>query len=100
TRLLTSGQKPKVTSGLELVKALVEAANDRIIIMPGSGLNSNNVADIITTTNVNEVHTSARIRVASSSTYKNEEIEEDYDIDFVDVEEIKRLRLRLRSASA
>jgi copper homeostasis protein len=100
TRLLTSGQKPKVTSGLELVKALVEAANDRIIIMPGSGLNSNNVADIITTTNVNEVHTSARIRVASSSTYKNEEIEEDYDLDFVDVEEIKRLRLRLRSASA
>jgi copper homeostasis protein len=99
-RLLTSGQQPKVTDGLNLVKSLVDAASDRIIIMPGSGLNSKNVASIIAQTGVQEVHTSARIRVASSSTYKNEKIEEDYDIDFVDVEEIKQLRLRLRSASA
>jgi copper homeostasis protein len=99
TRLLTSGQKPKVISGLSLLKELVDAAADRIIIMPGSGLNSKNVGDIIAATNVKEVHTSARIRVASSSTYKNENIPEDYDLDFVDVEEIKLLRLRLRSAS-
>ena len=91
TRVLTSGQEPKVTNGLNLVKQLVEQANDQIIILPGSGLNSSNVKQIIDSTGVSEVHTSARIRVPSSTLFRNEKMPEDFDIDFVDVDEIKQL---------
>lgn len=91
-RILTSGQEPKVTEGLALVKQLVEQANDRIIIMPGSGLNSSNVATIIQTAGVTEVHTSARIRIPSATQYRNEKIPEDFDLDFVDAEEIRKIK--------
>ena len=91
-RILTSGQEPKVTEGLALVKQLVELANDRIIIMPGSGLNSSNVSSIIRTAGVTEVHTSARIRIASATLYRNEKIPEDFDLDFVDAEEIRKIK--------
>ena len=91
TRVLTSGLEPKVTDGLGLVKQLVDQANNRIIILPGSGLNSSNVKHIIDSTGVSEVHTSARIRVASPTLFRNEKMPEDFDIDFVDVEEIKQL---------
>lgn len=91
-RILTSGQEPKVMEGLPLVKQLVEQANDRIIIMPGSGLNSSNVASIIRTAGVSEVHTSARIRIASTTQYRNEKMPEDFDLDFVDAEEIRKIK--------
>jgi len=92
TRVLTSGQYPKVTDGLPLVKTLVEQANDRIIIMPGSGLNSSNVQHIIETAGVNEVHTSARTRIPSTTTFRNPLMPEDFDIDFVDADEIKKIK--------
>jgi len=92
TRVLTSGQYPKVTEGLALVKTLAEQSNDRIIIMPGSGLNSSNVQDIIDTTGVTEVHTSARIRVPSTTEFRNPLMPEDFDIDFVDANEIKKIK--------
>lgn len=91
-RILTSGQEPKVMEGLALVKQLVEQANDRIIIMPGSGLNSSNVATIIQTAGVTEVHTSARIRIPSATQYRNEKIPEEFDLDFVDAEEIRKIK--------
>ncbi len=92
SRILTSGQMPKVMDGLSLLIQLVQQADERIIIMPGSGLNSSNVAKILTDTGVKEVHTSARTRVASTVTYRNENLPEDFDIDFVDAEEIKRIK--------
>jgi copper homeostasis protein len=91
-RILTSGQEPKVMEGLALVKQLVEQANDRIIIMPGSGLNSSNVATIIQTARVTEVHTSARIRIPSATQYRNEKMPEDFELDFVDAEEIRKIK--------
>lgn len=92
TRLLTSGQYPKVTDGLALIKTLVEQANNRIIIMPGSGLNSSNVQHIIDTAGVNEVHTSARTRIPSTTRFRNSLMPEDFDIDFVDAGEIKKIK--------
>ncbi len=91
TRVLSSGQEPKVTNGLALVKQLVDQADNRIIILPGSGLNSSNVKQIIDTTGVSEVHTSARILIPTSTLFRNEKMPENFDIDFVDVEEVKKL---------
>ena len=42
-RILTSGQVPNAWDGRELIKQLVEKADDRIIIMPGSGVRSSNI---------------------------------------------------------
>lgn len=92
SRILTSGQMPKVTEGLDLVKQMVAQADGRIIILPASGLNSSNVSTIIEKTGATEVHTSARIRVPTKSTYQNKNMLEDFDIDFVDVEEVKRIK--------
>ena len=94
-RILTSGQEPKVTEGLGMVKQLADQANGRIIIMPGSGLNSSNVASIIATTGVSEVHTSARIRIPSTTLYRNDKIPEDFDLDFTDAEEIRKIKAQL-----
>lgn len=94
-RILTSGQEPKVTEGLAMVKQLVEQANDRIIIMPGSGLNSSNVATIIATAGVTEVHTSARMMVPSNTAYRNEKMPENFDLDFVDAAEIQKIKALL-----
>lgn len=59
-RILTSGQYPKVEEGLSNLVKFVEQANDRIVIMPGSGLNSSNVAKIALETKSTEFHTAAR----------------------------------------
>lgn len=91
-RILTSGQEPKVTEGIQLVKQLVQQADERIIIMPGSGLNSSNVTSIIQTAGVQEVHTSARIFVPSQTLYRNERMPENFDLDFVNAEEIQKIK--------
>lgn len=42
-RILTSGQQPTVNEGVELIAVLNKAADNRIIIMPGSGLRADNI---------------------------------------------------------
>jgi len=59
-RILTSGQKSTAYDGMDNIKALVEKADDRIIIMPGSGINSKNIVEIAKHTGATEFHSSAR----------------------------------------
>jgi copper homeostasis protein len=49
-------------------------AKGRIIIMPGSGVNENNVEDLVRFTGVREVHSSARARKQSLMRFKNDHI--------------------------
>ena len=64
-RILTSGQVPNAYDALPLLSQLVEKANGRIIIMPGSGVRSNNIKEIINVTKATEIHSSARKVMAS-----------------------------------
>ncbi len=73
-RILTSGQKPKAEQGVPLLKELVKQAGDRIIIMPGSGVNEDNISYIASETGASEFHLSARVPVQSGMTYRNEEV--------------------------
>jgi copper homeostasis protein len=59
-RLLTSGQKEKAEEGAELIGQLVGLADDRIIIMPGGGINESNIAWIAGVTGVKEFHLTGR----------------------------------------
>ena len=65
-RILTSGQVPNAFDGKELIRQLVEQADDRIIIMPGSGVRSNNIRQMADFTGATELHSSARIMESSS----------------------------------
>jgi copper homeostasis protein len=73
-RLLTSGQKPSVTSGWPLIKKLVELADKRIIILAGGGISPGNVKEIIRKSGVSEIHCSAKRVIKSPMTYKQNSI--------------------------
>lgn len=70
-RLLTSGQRASAWDGVELIKALVEQAEDRVIIMPGGGVDENNIAAIAQRTGVRECHVSGRTSVESAMVHRN-----------------------------
>ena len=57
-RVLTSGQQPKAIDGIEVLKALKQQAQNRIIILVGSGVSSMN-AEAFKTAGFNEIHASA-----------------------------------------
>lgn len=57
--ILTSGQKPNVIEGVNRLTELVSKANNRIIIMPGGGLRSNNIEFIQGKTKATFYHSSA-----------------------------------------
>jgi copper homeostasis protein len=59
-RILTSGQQPQAAAGAGLIAQLVKAASNRIIIMPGSGINANNIAALAEQTGAAEFHASLR----------------------------------------
>lgn len=57
-RILTSGGKLRAADGLAGLGNLVEAARNRILIMPGGGIRATNVQRILRRTQAKEVHTS------------------------------------------
>ena len=59
-RLLTSGQATTAEQGIPMLKKLVEQADDRIIIMPGAGVNPQNASRILEETGALEIHGSLR----------------------------------------
>lgn len=73
-RILTSGQQPKAEQGVALLKKVVEQAGNRIIIMPGSGINEDNISYIATETGAVEFHLSARLPVKSKMEFRNETV--------------------------
>lgn len=87
-RILTSGQVPNVANALPLIKQLVNKANGRIIIMPGSGVRSNNIAEIIDQTGVVEIHSSARKTNSSKMNFKVTSMNENLESTGVDTIEI------------
>ncbi|MCK5456475.1 MAG: copper homeostasis protein CutC [Melioribacteraceae bacterium] len=74
TRILTAGAKNTVSEGIELLAKLVKKAGNEIIIMPGSGINKNNLKGIIQKTNALEFHSSAKSFEKSKMNYFNKVI--------------------------
>ena len=90
-RILTSGQKPTAIEGAELIKKLIEQADERIIIMPGSGVRADNIAAIASQTNAVEFHTSARKFEKSKMDFINDAMNEDLNSITVDELEVRRM---------
>ena len=73
-RLLTSGQRNSACEGTRLIKDLVEQAGDRIIIMPGSGINESNIVNIARVTRAKEFHFTGRKVIESGMIFRREDI--------------------------
>ena len=58
-RILISGQQPTAEQGLHLLRQICQQSQDRIIIMPGGGVNEKNVRLIADQTHAAEIHGSA-----------------------------------------
>ena len=70
-RILTSGLKPKAEEGKQTIFELISKASDRIIIMPGSGVTSENIISIAESTGAKELHSSASFFQTSNMEYRN-----------------------------
>lgn len=96
-RILTSGQVPNAADAIPLLKKLVEQAGDSIIIMPGSGVRSNNIKEIMQATGAKEMHSSARHMQTSKMSYTKDSMKENMQATGVDAEEIKKMLEQLHS---
>jgi copper homeostasis protein len=74
SRVLTSGQKDKVPEGSELIRKLVKQAGSKIIIMPGSGLDETNIAEMARITGASEFHLTGRKVIDSDMTFRRDGI--------------------------
>jgi copper homeostasis protein len=69
-RVLTSGQRASAIEGAALIRDLVAAAGERITVMPGAGVDADNIAKLRTATGAHEFHASAKRNIASAMRYK------------------------------
>ena len=96
-RILTSGQVPNAMDGKELIKQLIQKANNRIIIMPGSGVRSNNIKELAEYTGAKELHSSARKLLSSQMDFTQLSMKEKLENINVDVVEIQKMKQNISS---
>jgi len=96
-RILTSGLQPTALEAAEKIAALIRQADQRIIIMPGSGVRADNIIELAKKTGAVEFHTSARMNIASSMTYINEGMKENLRSVSLDETEVKKIIVHLTS---
>lgn len=94
-RILTSGKKPTAIEGSFLLKQLVEQSDERIIIMPGSGVRANNILEIAKQTGAREFHSSARTDQPSQMEYQNPELKEELKAPVLNEEEVRQILAHL-----
>jgi copper homeostasis protein len=94
-RILTSGQQPSVADGIELVAELQQKADDRIIIMPGSGVRKENIKMLAEKTGCVEFHSSLRGKESSKMEYIHPSFRdsgESYANNAISPDEVRALR--------
>lgn len=70
-RVLTSGQESAVPLGLSLLRDLVQRAGDRIIVMPGAGIEADNIREVAAVTGAKELHFAAFCKTESGMSFRN-----------------------------
>jgi len=95
-RILTSGQARKAVDGSAVIKNLVTAARDEIIIMPGGGIDEYNIAVLANSTGAREFHLSGRRTIESQMIFRRKGISmggsrmiSEYSTKFADADRIR-----------
>jgi copper homeostasis protein len=90
-RILTSGLHPKAMEGAAVIKEIIHRANERIIIMPGSGVTSKNIISLAETTGASEFHSSASKYDPGRMEYINPSMNESLQYIRVNKEEVRSM---------
>jgi copper homeostasis protein len=69
-RVLTSGQRTTASEGAAQIRTLIGHAGNRIVVMPGAGIDSRNIASLRVATGASEFHASARRALPSAMRYQ------------------------------
>lgn len=69
-RLLTSGRRASALEGAATVRALIGRAAGRIVVMPGAGIDSGNIATLRERTGAVELHASAKRALPSGMAWR------------------------------
>ena len=96
-RILTSGFYPTAMEGADNLKKLIQVADERIVIMPGSGIRSFNIKQLMESTNAIEFHTSAREMKNSKMNVFNNNMNENLQSVGIDESEIENMVEILKS---
>ena len=96
-RILTSGLHPTVDLGIENLKLLVQHSADRIIVMPGSGVRSNNILELAKHSGAMAFHSSARKTISSGMQYINKRMNEELLYSSIDPIEVSLLKNSLET---
>ncbi len=94
-RILTSGLSKTAIEGKQLLQQLIKQADNRIKIMPGSGVRSSNIIELAKSTGAIAFHSSARKPLVSKMEYLNPNMAEELIHASVDEEEVSRLKTAL-----
>jgi len=97
-RILTSGQQPAASDGVELIAQLNKAADERIIIMPGSGVRTENIKMLAEKTGCTEFHSSLRGKEKSKMSFVHpafKDSAESYSNNAISPGEVRALRSSL-----
>jgi copper homeostasis protein len=94
-RILTSGHKPVAMEGAALLQDLIRQANERIIIMPGSGVRAANIRELTEQTGATEFHSSASFKAATAMQYINEGMQENLQTIMADGGEVAAMKAKL-----
>jgi len=73
-RVLTSGGKKSATEGITILKSLQKKYHKNIIIIPGGGVRSSNIKELIQLTQCNEYHSAAI--TTKTDTVNSEEVKQ------------------------
>lgn len=96
-RILTSGLKPKAEQNTNLLLQLIQKSAGRIIIMPGSGVNSENIISIAEKTGAKEFHSSASLLKKSEMNFVNKEMNEILEYVSVNKDEVRNMKKLLNN---
>lgn len=97
-RVLTSGQRPSALQGIDLIAKLVRTAGDRIIIMPGVGIDPYNAAEVIRRSGAREFHVYTHTIKPSYMVYRNSTVFmgtdpdlDEYALDVIDIDALRNV---------
>ena len=90
-RVLTSGQKRAAPEAGALLRRLVEQAGERIVIMPGAGVKSSNLARLRQESGAREFHSSARVIAPNPVTWANPEVNDYGHVYLADEAEVRAM---------
>jgi len=95
-RILTSGLEANAPKGISMLKELIAQADGRIIIMPGCGVNPENILQIAEETGATEFHFSGRTSHESGMIFRNPKVSmggtvqiDEYKKDITDVDIVR-----------